>query len=123
MQKAGMTPMQVLVAATRGGARALGRETELGHARGRARPADLLVLAADPTRDVAPCATSRRWSRGGEPRTWRSCARRDPLRRHRYSWSHGFPRPSTRTYSNGEVTVIWKPHLCIHSGICFAGLP
>ena len=34
-----------------------------------------------------------------------------------------FRRPITRTYSNGEVTVIWKPHLCIHSGICFAGLP
>jgi len=34
-----------------------------------------------------------------------------------------FKRPITRRYPNGEITVIWKPHLCIHSGICFAGLP
>ena len=25
-------------------------------------------------------------------------------------------------YTNGEVTVIWQPGLCIHSGICFRGL-
>ena len=29
----------------------------------------------------------------------------------------------TREYSNGEVTIVWKPGLCIHSGICFKGLP
>jgi uncharacterized Fe-S cluster protein YjdI len=29
----------------------------------------------------------------------------------------------TRKYSNGEVTVIWKPELCVHSGICARGLP
>jgi uncharacterized Fe-S cluster protein YjdI len=29
----------------------------------------------------------------------------------------------TKKYSNGEVTVVWQPHLCTHSGICFRGLP
>ena len=28
----------------------------------------------------------------------------------------------TKEYSNGEVTVVWKPDLCIHSGICVKGL-
>jgi uncharacterized Fe-S cluster protein YjdI len=29
----------------------------------------------------------------------------------------------TRRYSNGDVTVVWQPHLCIHSGNCARGLP
>jgi uncharacterized Fe-S cluster protein YjdI len=29
----------------------------------------------------------------------------------------------TRRYGNGEVTVVWRPALCIHSGNCFRGLP
>ena len=29
----------------------------------------------------------------------------------------------TKKYSNGEVTVIWKPHVCQHSGKCYTGLP
>ena len=28
----------------------------------------------------------------------------------------------TKKYSNGEVTIVWKPALCIHSGMCFNGL-
>jgi uncharacterized Fe-S cluster protein YjdI len=28
-----------------------------------------------------------------------------------------------KRYSNGEVTVIWQPDLCRHTGICFRGLP
>ncbi|MBS1637280.1 MAG: (4Fe-4S)-binding protein [Bacteroidetes bacterium] len=27
----------------------------------------------------------------------------------------------TKTYSNGEVTIVWKPHVCIHSTICWKG--
>lgn len=29
----------------------------------------------------------------------------------------------TKRYSNGEVTIIWQPELCVHSGICARGLP
>ena len=32
-------------------------------------------------------------------------------------------RDITKKYSNGEVTVVWKPVLCIHSANCFLGLP
>lgn len=28
-----------------------------------------------------------------------------------------------KEYTNNEVTVVWQPHLCIHSGICAHGLP
>jgi len=28
----------------------------------------------------------------------------------------------TKKYSNGEVTIVWKPDLCIHSALCFKGL-
>jgi uncharacterized Fe-S cluster protein YjdI len=29
----------------------------------------------------------------------------------------------SKEYSNGEITVIWKPKLCVHSGICARSLP
>jgi uncharacterized Fe-S cluster protein YjdI len=29
----------------------------------------------------------------------------------------------SRSYTNGEVTVYWRPHLCIHSANCLIGLP
>ena len=28
----------------------------------------------------------------------------------------------TKKYSNSEVTIVWKPNLCTHSGNCFRGL-
>ncbi len=30
---------------------------------------------------------------------------------------------TTRKYSNGEITIVWKPDKCIHSGICVKMLP
>jgi uncharacterized Fe-S cluster protein YjdI len=29
---------------------------------------------------------------------------------------------NTHKYSNGEITIIWQPNICIHSGICAKGL-
>jgi uncharacterized Fe-S cluster protein YjdI len=28
-----------------------------------------------------------------------------------------------KRYSNGEITVVWQPSLCVHSAICARGLP
>jgi len=28
-----------------------------------------------------------------------------------------------KEYSNGEITIVWEPALCIHSGICAKTLP
>lgn len=28
-----------------------------------------------------------------------------------------------KRYSNGDVTVVWTPDLCQHTGICARGLP
>lgn len=32
-------------------------------------------------------------------------------------------RKITKKYSNDELTVVWKPHMCIHSGVCVKTLP
>lgn len=29
----------------------------------------------------------------------------------------------SREYTNGQVTIVWKPEICTHSGICARGLP
>lgn len=51
MQADGMTPMEVLVASTRNGARAMGRARDLGTIE-RGRIADLVLLDADPLADI-----------------------------------------------------------------------
>lgn len=28
-----------------------------------------------------------------------------------------------KEYSNGEITIVWQPELCIHAGICVKMLP
>lgn len=28
-----------------------------------------------------------------------------------------------KEYTNGELTIIWQPDICIHSGICVQTLP
>jgi len=28
-----------------------------------------------------------------------------------------------KEYTNGEITVVWKPHLCDHSAVCIRELP
>jgi imidazolonepropionase-like amidohydrolase len=52
MQAAGLTPTQVLVASTRGGSLAMGAEKTTGTIE-KGKAADLLVVEADPTQDVA----------------------------------------------------------------------
>lgn len=64
MQAAGMAPMEVLVAATRGGAQAMGREKDLGTIEA-GKQADLLVLAADPAVDVKAFRQPTHVVRGG----------------------------------------------------------
>ena len=68
MQRAGMRPADVLVAATRGGAAAMGRLGELGTVE-PGKAADLCVLGADPTRDVANLRRVRFVVRAGVVRT------------------------------------------------------
>ena len=30
---------------------------------------------------------------------------------------------TTFKYSNGQVTIVWQPEICMHSGKCARGLP
>lgn len=68
MQAAGMKPMEVLVASTRGGASAMGLEKEIGTIE-KGKVADLLVLNADPTADIGNVRRVRAVVRGGVLRT------------------------------------------------------
>jgi imidazolonepropionase-like amidohydrolase len=68
MQRAGLAPREVLIAATRGGAAARGRGKELGTIE-RGKLADLLVVAADPQADIANLRRLRWVVRGGVVRS------------------------------------------------------
>jgi imidazolonepropionase-like amidohydrolase len=68
MQAAGLTPMQVLVASTRGGAAAMGLEKEIGTVE-KGKSADLLLVGGDPTADVANLRKVRYVVRGGVVRS------------------------------------------------------
>ncbi|HET8624720.1 MAG TPA: amidohydrolase family protein [Gemmatimonadales bacterium] len=64
LQAAGLTPMQILVAATRNAANAMGRLDRLGTLE-RGKAADLLVLDADPVLDVRNVQRVRMVMKGG----------------------------------------------------------
>jgi imidazolonepropionase-like amidohydrolase len=64
MQAAGLTPTEVLVTATQGGAKAMGRQEDFGTLE-VGKIADLLILAADPTTDIANMRQLRYVVRGG----------------------------------------------------------
>ena len=68
MQRAGLTPMEVIVASTKNGARAMGRERDFGTVE-PGKLADLLIVDADPTRDVANLRHVRWVVRGGETKS------------------------------------------------------
>ena len=67
MQSAGMTPMEVLVASTRGGARAMGRD-DVGTLE-KGKRADFLLVGADPLLDAANLRKLNAVVRGGVHRT------------------------------------------------------
>jgi imidazolonepropionase-like amidohydrolase len=67
MQRAGMTPDQVLVAATQNAARAMRRESRCGTIE-PGKWADLLLVQADPSRDIANMRQLRAIMRLGELR-------------------------------------------------------
>lgn len=65
MQEAGLSPMEVLVAASRNGARAMGRESDLGTLE-PGKLADAVVLDADPMVDASNLRRIALVVRGGE---------------------------------------------------------
>jgi len=67
MQRAGMTASQVLLASTRDAARAMGRGDDLGTIE-PGHSADLLIVGADPTRDIANLRKLRVVMRSGVAR-------------------------------------------------------
>ncbi len=64
MQRAGMTPMQVIVSSTAVAARAAGVLSETGTIE-NGKSADLVLLGADPSKDVANFRKTRYVMRGG----------------------------------------------------------
>jgi imidazolonepropionase-like amidohydrolase len=68
MQAAGLTPAEVLASATRVAAKALSREKEIGTIE-KGKLADLLVLGADPSADIANVRKVKGVVRGGVYRT------------------------------------------------------
>jgi imidazolonepropionase-like amidohydrolase len=68
MQRAGMTPMQVVMASTRTAALAMGRLADLGTVE-KGKVADLVVLAGDPLTDVSNFRKVRFVVRGGQVRS------------------------------------------------------
>ena len=65
MQAAGMTPMQVLVAATRGGSLAMGADKVTGTLE-RGKSADLIIVSGDPSQDIANLRRLRFVMRAGQ---------------------------------------------------------
>jgi imidazolonepropionase-like amidohydrolase len=65
MAAAGLTPMQVIVAATRGGAAVMGRSADLGTL-APGKLADLVILDADPLADIRNTRRIHRVVKGGE---------------------------------------------------------
>ena len=68
MQRAGMRPADIIVSATRNGARAMGREKDFGTIE-PGKQADLVLVGADPIRDIASLRRVRWVVRGGVARS------------------------------------------------------
>ncbi|MEA2692656.1 MAG: hypothetical protein QOJ16_2043 [Acidobacteriota bacterium] len=64
MQAAGLTPLQVLTASTRGGAIAMGLDPSIGTVE-KGKAADLLIVGGDPAADIANLRKVRYVVRGG----------------------------------------------------------